>query len=573
MCRLNFKFLNIFLIALLFLFPKTVSARFVGKVTAESVAAIEAALIKAGALKSGAAEALEKTFRASTAAHRLRLSEIFIQLRNNPEFAKKFPEYKDLLENPSKTIDALLLHDAGKADPDGNLAVKALSLLQGYDHRHRNPSLPADVDELVRKVLQDAIDDVNTLEKRYVSHGTAFDSQLSSFAEVLDYYDTFKSRQSEIAGAGRTLKSPSEWLDFLNNAKDKTKDFFSQKRLAHFIEDLDPLKNRNAFTQTADVLKHIGSNVSGDVARYFVQSGQQLKKLRHASNLKTFISMAGKGARKAPLLAAALTSGEYLIDPSDFSLKKSAEEIVMALTTTSQTSACATTGCAEFFRQCGKKIGAHNPNSYIEVSRHQNFENCLSDFLTLPLDVQTRLRRDIDLDNFFLAYFPRVNSIQCSGMGAQMKIQLELLTQEKENESQSLQFNDDGTLSLATRLPEKMDQLQFEGKLVSGLRHCQSGQSCQQYDIQRIKKEKPYFWKDENSILPKAMISKIPVKAFLWAKSNSTFLESQGQNIKNCCDSQSCRKNLKPIETSILSSRQLQPSLSSPQSKPIQAQR
>lgn len=528
---------------------KTVLAGFTGKITAEAVQSIESALIKVGALKSaGHADELEKVYRASTAAHRLRLSEVFLKLQKDPNFVKKFPEYSELFKNPSKTVDSLLKHDAGKADPEGNLAVRALSMLQGFDFRNPNKSLPPDVDKLVRSTLKDAIDDVNELEKKYPFANTSFGKSADSFAEVLDYYDTFKSRQDEIAKGGRKLKAPSEWLDYLNDSKETDavakRELALQKRLATYLETHDPLKVKSAFTQTADVLKNVGKNATKDIAKFFSQHGGVLTSSRALASVKKTIAPISKVAKRIPLAGVAFASADYLMDPEDFSIYKTIEETVQSATLTSQTSPCQTVFCSEFIQECGKKLNVKNKYAYNEVVEHKDFSQCVFDFFQLPLHEQAYQRSDSDLNNLLLAFSPAVRSLTCEQKGSELKATIGTFKKDRVQETQTIQFNRSGNITVATRLPERQDQIQFAGRSASSLRHCKTATDCKQYDMEYVNSEMTYFWKDEGSVMPEKLVKKIPVQSFRWAKTNGAFLQIQSENIKNCCNDTKCRQKL-----------------------------
>jgi hypothetical protein len=544
----NFKFFTLFLLIFL-LSSKTVFAGFKGKITAETVQTIEAALTKVGVLKGAAhADELETVLRASTAAHRLRLSEIFLQVRKDENFVKKFPEYAELFKDPSKTVNALLKHDAGKADQEGKMAVRVLAMLQGYDYRNPNTNLPPEVDKVVRKVLKDAIDDINVLETKYPFPANSFGKSAESFAEVLDYYDTFKSRQDEIAKGGRKLLSPSEWLDFLYkkaaNDPDHQKILDLQKRFANYLETHDPLKMKTAFTQTADVLKKVGSNAFEDVAKYFSHHGGQLAPSRTIATAKKMMAPLSKVSRRIPVATAAFASADYLLDPDDFSIYKTIEETVMSVTLTSQVSACQTVNCSEFIRECGEKLSVKNKYSFSEVTEHKEFSRCVFDFFQQPLDVQANKRNDPDLNNLLLEFSPSVRTLTCEQSGSQLKATIGTFKKDRESESQVVQFNQSGAVSIATLLPDRQDQIQFQGKNASTLRHCKTSTDCKQYEMDYVKNEMTYFWKDEGSMLPEKIVKKIPVQSFRWAKANSAFLEIQGENIKNCCNDLKCRQKL-----------------------------
>ena len=170
-------------------------------------------------------EELEKLFKARAIAHRLRLSEMFLDLAKDAKFVASFPEFEPLLSNPSKAIDGLLEHDASKTARVSKNAIKILSMLQGFDFRNPNKGLPKAADDQIRKALKKAIDEINLIDKRMVANMFKAISPDPKWAklhaqltETLDYYDTYKSRQNEIAKDGRKLLSPSEWIEKIGRA-------------------------------------------------------------------------------------------------------------------------------------------------------------------------------------------------------------------------------------------------------------------------------------------------------------------------------------------------------------------
>lgn len=561
----NSKFLTLFLFILVLsttVFAKSTSS-FAGKVTAESLQRVQSALLKIGARDANSIKKLEIDLAASTAAHRIRLSEIFLKIKDDPEFLKQFPEYAKLAKNPSNTVERLLKHDGGKVDPEGELPMKALALLKGYDHRKPNKELPEEVDNEVRALLKEAVDDVNTLEKKYEMP----DEQTDSLAEVLDYYDTYKSRQKEFAEAegGRKLVGPSEWLDSPYVKKDPTeagqKKLALQKRFAVYLETADPIeKDRKAFTQAADVLKKVGGNAKADIAKYFSSRGKELIKSGKPSSFALKMPRLPKGAGKAistvakgaPVLTGASIIADYLIDPDEFSIPQTVQDTIDGLTMTTSTSACATRICGEFIEKCGKKINAKN--NYTDVTKHEDFGQCISDFFKLPLEEQAAQRHlDPDLNNMLAPFSPNIERLTCSrgvfaGAKTEKKIQPKEITiyvskkYSTEPEVQSLQYNQAGNITLSTRLPEKADQLRFDKQKPFALRHCRSAQDCKEYSMKEIKNKKGYFWRDEDFM--GGSPNGIPVQAFRWAKTQNALLELQSENIKNCCGSYKCRKLL-----------------------------
>lgn len=178
------------------------------------------------------------------------------------------------------------------------------------------------------------------------------------------------------------------------------------------------------------------------------------------------------------------------------------------------------------------------------MTNHKKFGSCVFDFFQKRLEEQVALRSDPDLNNILLAYSPAVRSLSCEQKGPQLNVKIETLKNPRQIESQMVQFNHSGKVSMATLLPEKLDQIQFDGRSASVLRHCATSTDCKQYEMEMVKTESTYFWKDEKSNVSKRLVNKIPVNSFRWAKTNSDFLEMQSENIKNCCDSIKCRESL-----------------------------
>lgn len=553
-------FLNISLIFFIFL-ATSAFAKFEAKVTSQTITTLQQELLKAGVLKNVTQiEDLVKTFKASTAAHRLRLSEIFADLAKDPKFIKQFPEYKTLVENPSKTIEILLTHDAGKAVQETTLAVRALALLQGFDVRNPNKGLSAELDAKVRKTLKDAIDDVNAAEKKFVGK-SFFDRRVNSLAEVLDYYDTYKSRQGEIAKDGRKLLKPSEWLDFLNKGKELSAEAIeinaSKVKLAVFVESTDPLKNPSRFTQTADIMKKVATKPVGEIASLFNQAGKKLVAASYeARTVRGTIGLLGQGAKRMPLITIGITAAEYLISPEEFSLQKNIEDTVVSLSMSGQTAMCATIGCNMFMRECAKRIGLQSTSEYPEVMKHGDYKHCVSDFFKLPLAEQNLKRQDPDLNQILQEYSPRIHNLSCQKKSdGSLRALVESVPHPKELESQALEYNSAGGIESTIRLPDREDQIRFKDNQAVSLKHCNLGDKCKDYPILNVKQEKTYFWKDEKSFVSEKIISKIPNNSFNWAKANSSLIEMQSAKIHDCCFDSTCRlyftENAKQIKTGL----------------------
>ncbi|MBC7458573.1 MAG: hypothetical protein H7235_09860, partial [Bdellovibrionaceae bacterium] len=114
------------------------------KVTDAEISRLESILKKNSvAVDQQQIQSLEELFRSRSTAHRLRLSQVYLQMVTDPKFVKEFPEFSPLVNKSKKTVTALLEHDASKGSQETAKAIRVLSLTQGIDYRNPPKELSA----------------------------------------------------------------------------------------------------------------------------------------------------------------------------------------------------------------------------------------------------------------------------------------------------------------------------------------------------------------------------------------------------------------------------------------------
>lgn len=547
---------KVFLILSLFAFCALADEAF--KVDSAAVQRLEA-LLKENAVKTVTPDfnEMEKLFRARQAAHRIRLSQIFMTLTKDPKFIKDFPEFKPLIDSPASTVKVLLEHDAGKAFDATKPAIRALSLLQGFDYRNPNKGLPEDVDKMIRKILKDAIDDINLADKNHMSAKLQSISPNANWTrlhinltETLDFYDTYKSRQAELAGDGRKLVPPSNWIAKLeadgHYTPEQLKESELKKRFAVALETIDPLKNPTAFAKTADFSKSVPLNLSSEVSwinGLFNNKGASLvsaaKRVEYVATAREFASLTGAGLRKAPVLLPAAIGAEYLVAPEK---TISVNDLIASATFTFETYNCDTRHCSDFARRCATKHDLPETLSFNQLARTEKFILCINDFFEQPIELQTEQRGDRVLNELFSQFSPGVIDLSCKKENSMLSVTVKTRPQPNQQDLQTILYNQVGEPQKMLRDSKKEDQLFMLRSIPVLLQHCKSNVDCKNYTIDEILDQKNYFWKDrESSFGSLISTNKNPNSSLVWAKDGQKLIERHSKKIYECCQKPECQ--------------------------------
>lgn len=529
------------------------------KVDSATVQRLET-LLKENAVKTTAPDfnEMEKLFRARQAAHRIRLSQLFMTLSKDPKFLIDFPEFKPLFDTPARTVKVLLEHDAGKAFDATKPAIRALSLLQGFDYRNPNKGLPEDVDKMIRKVLKDAIDDINLADKNHMSAKLQSLSPNATWTrlhinltETLDFYDTYKSRQAEIAGDGRKLVPPSNWIAKLeadgHYTSEQLKESELKKRFAVALETIDPLKDPANFAKAADFSKAAPAAKLSSEASWinglFTNKGASLvsaaKRVEYVTTAREIASVTGASLRKVPVIIPAAVGIEYLVDPEK---TMSANDLIAGATFTFDTYNCDTRHCSEFVRRCATKHDLPATLSFNQLARTKKFFLCINDFFEQPIELQTEQRGDHTLNEIFSQFSPGVIDLSCKTENSMLAVTVKTRPQPKQLDSQTILYNQLGEPQKMLRDSKKEDQLFMLRSVPVLLQHCKSNVDCKNYTIDEILDQKNYFWRDHDSKLGSLIgTNKNPNSSFAWAKDGQKLIERQSKKIHECCQSSACQ--------------------------------
>lgn len=521
------------------------------KVDSATVQRLET-LLKENAVKTGTPNfnELEKLFRARQAAHRIRLSQIFMTLTKDPKFIKDFPEFKPLIDSPARTVKVLLEHDAGKAFDATKPAIRALSLLQGFDYRNPNKGLPEDVDKMIRKVLKDAIDDINLADKNHMS---AKLQSLSSNAtwtrlhinltETLDFYDTYKSRQTELAGEGRKLVPPSTWIAKLeadgHYTPEQLKESELKKRFAVALETIDPLKNPTNFAKTTEFSKAGPVNLSSEVSWINGLFNSKGASLVSAAKRVEYVATARAGLRRTPVILPAAIGLEYLVAPEK---TISVSDLVASATFTFDTYNCDTVRCSTFVRRCAARHQLPDTLSFNQLTRNGKFILCINDFFEQPIELQTEQRGDNALNELFSQFSPGVTDLSCKKENSMLSVTVKTRPQPNQLDLQTILYNQVGEPQKMLRDSKKEDQLFMLRSIPMLLQHCNSNVDCKNFTIDEILDQKNYFWRDRDSKFGSLInTNKNPNSSFAWAKAGQKLIERQSKKIHECCQNSKCQ--------------------------------
>ncbi|MEZ0392143.1 MAG: hypothetical protein ACAH59_08015 [Pseudobdellovibrionaceae bacterium] len=465
----------------------------------------------------------EALFRARSTAHRLRLAQIYLNLSKDPEFLKQFPQYKSLVQDSTATVNGILEHDVAKGLEKTKSAIQVLSKLQGYDQYTVPPGTSKEAHGRIKTILKAAVSDINSvddeaMEKKYKALGKseAWIRNHRNLTEVLDYYDTYKSRQSELAQNTRKLESPSQWLEHL---EDKTPE---KIKLAKFLENKDPLKDKHLFAKAEDFLESKKATSEGIEEKFQGKSREILWSAKGKSIGRLTVG-ATRRLKGGALGSAASLGLAALLTPEDVS----GEEAIQGLAIALETASCDTHGCQAFMQSCARKMGLTEPFRLEQIAKSPKKEICLKEFFDLPLEQQTELRRDGNLNRFFLQHAPRVVDIKCDKNPSSVEVETD---QNKERYTQLFYFSPKGELQRLTRKTESsLDSFNFGESAL--LQHCPpQGGNCKNLPLNGTS-SLPLQW----------AFRQIPLDSYRWLQRHQKMAEAQSDQILSCCQRQSCQ--------------------------------
>jgi hypothetical protein len=504
----------------------------------ETIQKLEAVLADASIAKSPyKREYLQRLFQARVAAHRLRLSQVFLELAKDPSFSKNFPEFSPLMNNTNKTLEILLKHDASKSAESTRLAAKALALLQGYDFKNANKSLSPQMNSFVNQVGLDAVHDINMSDDKIISGAlksigpNAEWSRLhKNLTEVIDFYDTYKSRQSELAKGGRNLVKPSEWMKKLMSeghySAQEMAEMPAKLRFAEFIEKSDPLKNSRGFASSTDFLK-LGETEGAKAAEVgFVQGSKELMKKAGAIQAgRAFKNLAMKAGGLPVKVAVGLG---LLVTTGTIDAETAFDILVPFQFKSTETSNCDSVNCDRFMKDCAKLLKLPVAATTREVVGAEHFQLCAEKFFRQDLEKQTELREDANLDRVLAQFSPNIRTLNCSKDSAKIEIN----RPGKQNYFMNFIYGPKGQLSIIKREGNgdfEREQILANDWSHSQFEHCDQNKTCRRYPVKEFALKNLYF-----------SLDKTPIESFAWAQKSSDVVNFEGDRIYRCCQKSAC---------------------------------
>ena len=473
---------------------------------------------------------LEKLFRARSAAHRLRLSQIFLKISQDKNFLKEFPEFEPLVKNAKKTVTALLEHDASKADAATAKAIRILSMSQGLNYRNPPPGLSAEDKELIVRTMKNAIDDLNTIDDeamanvlKKVSPNNAWKKAHDALTETIDFYDTYMARQAELAKDGKPLISPSEWIEQLERegfySEEEKKENVLKKRFAKYLEKANPLSDATSFAKAEDFAKLANSlHFTEDLEKAFSSKGRGLVlKAVVMDTMHTLSRLGSRFATGAPLSYSLLAGAEYVMAPETANLTDTLAHFTMS----TDTANCDSTGCLEFVKTCAALLKT-NATSFNQLSTRDDFSKCVHQFFNLPLKVQTQRRRDDDnLDRLLDRFAPRLETLTCAPDGKSVQTQID--GEDKTSIPTNLIFSSSGAnlSQIAAIDPEqkKQNRLFFSNAGAQSFQNCTTSTSCKNYEIKDLLNIKLGIWRSDKLPRPaNGPLQQVDIDSFKWAR-------------------------------------------------------
>ncbi|MBC7464514.1 MAG: hypothetical protein H7256_00855 [Bdellovibrio sp.] len=522
------------------------------RVTDDQISRLQSVLSSNGLVQTGTStQELETLFRTRSAAHRLRLSQVFLKITKDPQFLKQFPEFEPLVKNAKKTVTALLEHDASKGNAATAKAIRVLTLTQGLNYRNPPKNLSAADQKLLVDSMKNAIDDLNTVDDKFmddilrkVSPNAAWKNSHDSLTETIDFYDTYKSRQAELAKDGKALVSPSQWIEQLeaegHYSKDEMKGNGLKKRFAKYLEKVDPLADSANFAKTEDFAKLAKStNFQADLEKSFSAKGRSLVfQATKMQATKTMLQFANS-AKAIPISYALLAGVDYIASPET----ANATDTLAQFTGSTETSNCDSVGCQNFVKQC-LKILKLKEQSLNQLAMNENFPKCINDFFSLSLEDQTKRRRDdSNLNTFLTQYSPNIDTLTCSPDGMTAKIDIK--TDDRKWSSTKMTFTPNSTpaqIAMDDDVTKIKDRLRFSNSVAQGFQHCESTNGCKNYEIKDMLNIKLGIWRDDR--LPRIAsgpFEQVSIKSFTWARKAHQMAENQAESIKECCGKNACQ--------------------------------
>ncbi len=503
---------------------------------------------------------LENLFAARQSAHRLRLSELIMKLNKDPDFLNKFPEFKPLMKDLPKTVAAALQHDAKKASDETKNAAKILARTEGIYYRNIPKEIPSPYRERLAYLMKGAVDDINVADKLHMdstlkslSSDPEWRTLHDKFVSVLDYYDTYKSRQLEMNGGTSKLKPPSEWLDIVAKESGSKENNELEKKFAQFLEQKDPLRDASKFSQAEDFLKPTASGTpqGSQTARINKSFDVKAKALIPDPKIAFQVPKVGKllmaldGLKKSAYAAVVIEGIKYVINPDEATWRSTLEGLIQ----TDGISNCQTITCGQFRESCEALTHAPANSSLESLAKQKDFQLCLDRFFQLPLEKQTSIRGDRGLDIFLNFVSPSVVGLSCSKNGTETKVDVETRDRENNITKQALSYSSKGLIrrysSVQTDEAEEIVMpLQPQDQR---LKHCYGPKNCDYYDMTRVASERLYFWKQQLGPWDKDPRN-IPIDAFKWARNATHLVRDNSKQVLECCDRKSCKDYFDMIE-------------------------
>lgn len=236
----------------------------------------------------------------------------------------------------------------------------------------------------------------------------------------------------------------------------------------------------------------------------------------------------------------------YLLDPESNLIQESVEDAMLfsGLTPT-EAGACSTTKCQEFAERCRVVLRLPEKKSITEVLADKESEKCVTDFLSLPLDVQAELRTDEVVNEILSLYTPAVRDLKCSPRSAKVQI-----SQNDKVLSFEMDFKKEkGRMKLdkisGQQADGEKDRVFFNSRSqAQQLQHCQSANQCKFFSADDVRNRKLYAWRDDRLKTSSATINKellkrdainTPIESFHWARSAIALADYQASRIYECC--------------------------------------
>ena len=523
-------------------------------------------------------------------SHILRNAKMAKFLLQDKAFVQKFPEFKVLALDPDRAVRVLLEHDASKVIKNGTFldyfhakyGIDVTDIQKQAAHNYGRTLKPGDnlvqklnlVDEAhlnaaisaenMSKAEKEAIKKLESLvdksdryfeayRKASVKDPTRFppaDSKAypqknlpSVFSEEFNRMNSPGSKYS-VDLARRLIKEGkmAEADEVLRSAKALE---FVEKNLnpIEITKGLDPVsykKIRPTFAQQADT--NAFESVKMRVAdRYIASTGaaevspSTTVKLVSATGeagamAAKFGSSLGKAAGGAVGIGGLITGMQYLWDPENTRLI----DLAVNISGSSSTATCTTVICADFFTDCAQKVLNKKISRHDIFASSKDYSQCVGYFFSKPLQEQSKLRGDGDLNNMLNLIAPKIETLSCQQNDTHpgTEISTQVIGKDGITFEQKMSFASDDSLIKIQRKGQDTDQIFYkdDGSRPAPdiLQHCQGGTSgCNSIDMKKVVEMNLYFWRSQFSLLR-------------WAKESNRVVQTQSQAIAQCCHSRQC---------------------------------